>query len=296
MPHTKFFSPLILAFMLFGRFTINDLAAAPQQDDPYQQEVEKLDDKFKIRTDRDFRMRLDVDAGTVRLSRGQSDDQVVVHLLYTKKQFAHVFRFNESANVLDIHFDKEGWFEYDNNRMEAELEIELPRRGTLRLDCKIKAGEVDMQLGGLRIADLGMKVMAGEVNLDFDEANGIEMETLELNTKIGESNFRHLGNARFRDAEINGGIGQMTIDFSGNMLKDAVARVDLDIGETVIILPADTGAKLAVSKFLFLSQIDMPFDVRQEGRYYYTENYNEANRTLQLKISSGIGELRIERP
>ncbi|MDZ7290921.1 MAG: cell wall-active antibiotics response protein [candidate division KSB1 bacterium] len=276
---------------------IRHLVAAPQSEDPWHaQDTEKLDNQFKVRTDRDFRLRLEVDAGEVRMSRGQSEDQVLVRLLYTKRQFRHAFRFNEQDNILEIRFDKEGWFDRESEKMTAELEVELPRAATLRADCRIKAGEVDMQLGGLRIADFAMRVTAGSVNLDFDEPNRIEMETLDLNTKIGESSFRRLGNARFRDADINGGIGEMTIDFSGAMLAQAVARVDLDIGETVIVLPKDAGTKLSVSKFLFLSQIDVPFEMRKEGRYYYTENYGKTEREFQLRISSGIGELRIERP
>jgi hypothetical protein len=284
---------LTLAFILTGTCGAGHLAAAPQRDD--SRELEKLDNTFKVRTDRDLRLRLNVDAGEVRLSRGQSENQLIVHLVYTKKQFRHDFRFNEQENDLEIRFDKDGWFDHEDG-MTAELEIQLPLDATLRLDCKIKAGEIKMQLGGLRVADFAMSVTAGEVNLDFDEPNRLEMETLELRTRIGESKFRHLGNARFRDADINGGIGEMIIDFSGAMLASAVARVDLDIGETVIILPQEAGAKLSVSKFLFLSQIDIPFDFRKDGRYYYTDNYGKAGQDFQLRINSGIGELRIERP
>jgi hypothetical protein len=292
MQRVKIVLGLFLALMLPG--IVRELAAAPQRDE--WQENEKLDNTFKVRTDRDFRLRLDVDAGEVRMSRGQSEDELRVHLRYSKKEFRHAFRFNERDNFLEIRFDKEGWFDHKGDRMTAELEIELPRDATLRADCKIKAGEVDMQLGGLRLADFALSVTAGSVNIDFDQPNRVEMEALTLNTKIGESRFRQLGNARFRDADLNGGIGEMTIDFSGAMLSEAVARVDLDIGETVIILPQDTGTKLAVSKFLFLSHIDLPFNLHKEGRYYYTENYREDDRGFQLRISSGIGELRVERP
>jgi hypothetical protein len=296
MQRIEFSLSLILALVLSGPGMVRNISAAPQQDDPsYSPKTEKLDNKFQVRTDRDFRLRLDVDAGEVRMSRGLTEDEVIVRMLYSRREFHHAFRFNEQDNFLEIRFDKEGWFEYDSNKMVAEIEVELPRDATLRCDNRIKAGEVNMQLGGLRLADFALKVMAGEVNVDFDEANRIEMEALELNTKIGQSNFRHLGNARFRDAEINGGIGEMTIDFSGAMLADAVARVDLDIGETVIILPQEAGAKLSVSKFLFLSHIDLPFEMRKEGRYYYTENYDRADRVFQLRVSSGIGELRVER-
>lgn len=282
-----------LACIFSALFSIPLLVAAPQSDD--SRDTETLDKTFKVRTDRDLRFRLDVDAGEVRVSRGPSEDQAAVHLVYTKKLFRHTFHFNEQENYLEIRFDKDGWFDHDDH-MTAELEIELPRDATLRADCKIKAGEVDMQLGGLRLAEFAMTVTAGEVSIDFDQPNRVEMEALTLHTRIGESRFRHLGNARFRDANINGGIGEMTIDFSGAMLATAAAEVDLDIGETVIVLPHDAGAKLSVSKFLFLSQIDMPFDLRKDGRYYYTDNYGKSGQDFELRISSGIGELRIERP
>jgi hypothetical protein len=283
---------LLAAFVLLGACSAGSLAAR-QRDD--SRDTERLDNTFKVRTDRDFRLRLDVDAGEVRLSRGQSEDQAVVHLTYTKKQFRHAFRFNEQDNRLEIRFDKEGWFDRDGG-LTAQLEIELPRDATLRIDCKIKAGEVEMQLGGLRLAEFAMSVTAGEVNLDFDQPNRVEMETLDLRTRIGESNFRRLGNARFRDADINGGIGEMTIDFSGEMLATAVAEVDLNIGETVVILPRQTATKFSVSQFLFLSHIDVPFDLRKDGRYYYTDDYGKTGQNFQLRINTGIGELRIERP
>jgi hypothetical protein len=291
MQRAKLFVCPILALVLLG--IAPNLFAAPQRED---WQDEKFDNKFKARTDRDLRLRLEVDAAEVRVARGQSEDEVLVHLQYSPKEFRHAFRFNEQENFLEIRFDKEGWFDHKGDKLKAVLEIELPREPTLRADCRIKAGEVNMQLGGLRLADFAMSVTAGEVNVDFDEPNRMVMETLELNTRIGQSDFRHLGNARFRDADINGGIGEMTIDFSGDLLEEAVARVDLDIGETVILLPPETGTKLSVSQFLFLSHIDLPIDMRKEGRYYYTENFGKSGREFQLRISSGVGELRVERP
>jgi hypothetical protein len=291
MQRVKLFACPILALAFLS--IAPNLSAAPQGED---WQDEEFNNKFKARTDRDLRLRLEVDAGEVRVSRGQSEDEVIVHLQYSPKEFRHAFRFNEQENFLEIRFDKDGWFDHKGDKLNAVLEIELPTEPALRADCRIKAGEVNMQLGGLRLVDFAMSVTAGEVNVDFEEPNRTVMEALELNTRIGQSNFRRLGNARFRDADINGGIGEMTIDFNGDMLEEAVARVDLDIGETVVLLPPEAGTKLAVSKFLFLSHIDLPFDMRQEGRYYYTENFGKSGRELQLRISSGIGELRIERP
>jgi hypothetical protein len=257
-------------------------------------DTEDFEDTFKVSKRDPLHLRVEVDAGEVRVARGSSADEVHVGLRYDKTLYHHTFRFNESRNALDIAFDREKWFEREGNHEAAELALELPTEAELILEFKIKAGKIDMQLGGLKIADMALETIAGEVNLDFKEANRIEMTNLDLNTKVGESKFIRLGNARFRDADINGGIGELTIDFTGEMAKDAVARVDLDIGETAIILPRDAGTRLSVSKFLFLSHVDLPYEMRQDGRYYFTENYDRADQTFQLRVSSGLGECRVE--
>jgi hypothetical protein len=256
--------------------------------------IESLRNDFKIDTDRPARLRVDVDAGEIRVEKGSSRNKMEVDLHYNKDHFRHSLRFNETRNEMEIVFEKEGWLEYDHDRTIGELMIALPTEGELELDFKIKAGKIDLQLGGLRITELALETIAGEVNVDFEEPNRMEMANLYLNTKIGESKFRRLGNARFRDAEINGGIGELTIDFSGEMLADANARVDLDIGETMIVLPRDAGTRLSMSKFLFLSHVNLPFELQKEGRYYYSENYDRASRTFQLRVSSGLGECRVE--
>ena len=256
--------------------------------------AEDLQKTFKVGKQEPLRVRVEVDAGQVRVAKGTRDDEVRVGLRYDKTLYEHTFRFNESRNTLEIAFDRQKWFNRENHHDAAELEMELPTEAELHLDFRIKAGEIDMQLGGLKIAEMALETMAGEVNLDFKEPNRIEMSNLDLNTKVGDSKYIHLGNARFRDADINGGIGGLTIDFTGEMTRDAVARVDLDIGETAIILPREAGTKLSVSKFLFLSHIDLPYELRQDGRYYFTENYDRADQTFQLRVSSGLGECRVE--
>ncbi len=270
-------------------------AAQAQDKDRPSRGIEDLDNSFRIDTGSTFRLRVEVDVGQVRVSRGKSKDNLRVRLVYDREEYQHTLRYNEKRNTLHIMLDKERWIGQHDNHNAGELDVELPTGGELELDFRLKAGEIEMQLGGLRIRDLSLETVAGEVNLDFDEPNQITMTNLLLNTKIGESNFRRLGNARFRNAGIDGGIGELTIDFSGDMLKEAVAEVDLDIGETTIILPRKSGIRLAVSKFMFLSHFNMPDYLRKEGRYYYSENYDDAEQTFQLRISAGVGECRIER-
>lgn len=270
------------------------LLASAQSDRRSDDNNEEYRKTFKMRTNVEGRLRLDIDAAEVRVSRATSDDEIRLSLYYTKDQFAHTVSHDDRNNELDITLDKKGWFDHESNHTTARVELELPTEVNLHIFSRIKAGEIDMQLGGMHIVEFALRTWAGEVHLDFDQPNKAEMRLLDVNTKVGASSMRNLGNARFLNADINGGIGEMTIDFRGDMIKGATADVDLDIGETIIILPDKSGTKLSVSKFPFLSQVNMPFKLEKEGRYYYTKNYENLGQTFDLRLNSGIGELRIE--
>ena len=177
---------------------------------------------------------------------------------------------------------------------KAEAIVSLPTEVAIDFFAKIKAGEIDFELGGLKIVDFTLHNWAGEVQVSFDEPNRAEMEVLEVDAKVGEVTLSKLGNAHFKEAEINGGIGELQVDFTGDKLRRSTARVDLDIGETTVVLPRDLGVKMAISKFLFLSQVSVPSGFYRSGRYYYSDNYEQAPEGLFLKITSGIGELRMK--
>jgi predicted membrane protein len=163
----------------------------------------------------------------------------------------------------------------------------------IELSSKIKAGEINFELGDLKLKDFQLRNFAGEVEVDFSKPNPIEMELLDINVKVGETTLRRLGNARFRSAKINGGIGELSIDFAGEGLKSARAEIDLDIGETSIYLPHDLGVRFDSSTFGFLTQSSIDYEFIKKGRFYYSEKYESASKTMDFSISSGIGELRV---
>jgi predicted membrane protein len=104
---------------------------------------------------------------------------------------------------------------------------------------------------------------------------------------------RRLGNARFEEASINGGIGELKVDFGGELLHEARAEIDLDIGETEIEVPGDVGVRLSTSRLWFLSQAELPHDYHRDGYFYYSANYDTAAKELLLRLKPGIGEARM---
>ena len=264
---------------------------------PAQEDVVVIEDRFQVEAD-ELQVDLNVDGGEVRISRGEDAETIEVYLEYSREKCKSEVRFHEDKSRLEIEVDLRNfkfWHSKgDDSSVHALIELKLPYRPALDLDIGVKAGEVDMALGDLSIRSFELSNWAGEVDVDFDRPNRRLMETFDVNHRVGECNLNSLGNARFEQGDINGGIGELAVDFGGSGIERCMARIDLDIGETTIVVPHDVGTKLRVSKFLFLSSVAYPDWFEKDGRYYYSKNYDDVDRSLYLMISTGIGELGIE--
>ena len=254
--------------------------------------TERFKQKYEINSDKVLDVNIDIDAAEVKIIKSSQSKEVQLSIYFTQDECKIYDDYDRKRSRLDIEFDKKGWTNNHNKDLEAEFVLELPTDVEIDLEAKIKAGELEIDLGGLSLIGLDLTTWAGEVQVEFSEPNQREMDYLKINTKVGETEIIRLGNARFKEAEINGGIGEMRVDFRGQMLDEALADVDLDIGETTIYLPDDdVGVKLFVSKFLFFSDVEVPGNFRKSGRYYYSRNYDDAKNALSLRVSPGLGEL-----
>jgi hypothetical protein len=249
---------------------------------------------FRVPTNKLLRVNIDIDAAKFKLRKITGTAEARVSMLYSEHDFRADADFDEKRNRIEILFSKKSWWDSSDNHSHAEVLVELPAGVEIDLDSEITAGEIDIDFGGLKLVALNLTTLAGEVLVDFSEPNETVMEFLRINTRVGETELVRLGNARFKEAEINGGIGEMRVDFSGALNPEASAYVDLDLGETHLYLPEEVGIKLSVSKFLFLSHIDLPYDFEKSGRYYFSSNYDRSAGELFVKVSPGLGELRVD--
>ena len=237
---------------------------------------------------------LEVDGGKIIVMQSHNKYDCNVLLSYPREKCHVDVKYNKQRGQLDISMDNEKWNFDSDDENTPRLVLELPYGPEISLSAYIKAGTTSFDIGDLKIVDFELRNWAGECSLTFTEPNRTTMRSFDVNVKIGEVELLNLGNALFEDADINSGIGELTVDFHGKNLAKSVAHIDLDIGETTIILPENIGAKLKVSRFLFLSDIKYPHWFEQRGNYYYSENYNDNNKKLSLMISSGIGDLKVK--
>ena len=239
---------------------------------------------------------LDIDVGEVTVKPGDFTDQCLVIFTYDPDEFSAKTDYKEQNNRLKIKLDKKGWkSSWDGDDKEVRAEIHLPKEVEMKLDSRVKAGEVFLDVGGLSLRRFRLSLWAGEVSVHFDEPNPVEMELLEIKTNIGELRTSHLGNARFKKANINGGIGEIDVDLTGDLLNDAMAKVDLDIGEASVILPEDRSVRLSVGGlFGFMSSKNIDSALSRRGRNYYSEDFSTDNPLFSVRITPGLGELNVD--
>lgn len=256
-------------------------------------EQKKIEKSYPVKLDKRLMISLNIDAGTVSVQKNDKADQVAISILHDPETDDIDIDFDERENELFLTIDRNKWFRSMDNHRAAKLNVWLPADVIIEFDAKIKAGESDFELGALKIREFRLRSFAGEVKVDFSHQNTTEMELLDIDVKIGETTLNRLGNARFRYANINGGIGELVIDFSGDGLKSCKAEIDLDIGETKVFLPEKLGVRFESSDFGFLTQSNLDSKFRRKGRFYYSDNFDSASNSMDFSISSGIGELRV---
>ncbi len=257
---------------------------------------EEINKTFTVSVDRPFEIILNVDAGEVVVVRGESGSSVHVILRYPEDEYRDRISFNEQKNRLRVFVDKRSWTRWRKDNENSFLKVELPFEADILLDARVKAGEISMELGGLRMKELSFSNWAGEVELSFDQPNLIEMDFFDFSSRVGEVRLINLGNARFHKADINGGIGEMEVDFTGDLLDQSMAKVDLDIGEASIQLPEGMGIKMRIGGgFSFLSHKEIDSSLYRRGSYYYSEDFNDMEKKFYVRITPGLGELTINR-
>jgi hypothetical protein len=146
-----------------------------------------------------------------------------------------------------------------------------------------------MDLGGLALKSLTVKDGAAQVNLSFSELNLIEMSHLSYSTGASEVTLRDLANANFSTFDFDGGAGSYTLDFSGELQRDATINIDSGLSELILIVPDGVDATVTIEGGL--TDINTGNGWSQSGGTYSHEGSGPA---LTIKINMGAGSVTLK--
>lgn len=237
-------------------------------------------------TEEAVRLDLDLSAGSFRIEPGEPGQPLRVEADYDRGRFSLQEHFDEGSNTYRITFGaRGGWLGMFRGSGEADNEIRIlvPPDRPFALTGDVGLGESRFELGGLWISDVDLDLGAGEHRLLISEPLLAPLERIRIHASVGETTMSGLGNASPGKIDIDQGIGEMTVDLNGAWQRDAAIRVNLGIGECRVKVPEEVGLEVARSSVGI-------GESRTPGR----REAPPGAPTLTLRVSGGIGELRVE--
>lgn len=172
-----------------------------------------------------------------------------------------------------------------------QLHAAIPAGAELDVNLRVKnLGYGNLDFGGLNITDFRMKVRYGHVDLDFSTENrSIMREEARFSMLGGDMAIENLGNLKANDVRVNGGIGELAVDFGPKLHNDMQAKLDLDIGNTTLTFPKGThviikGTSRDLTEFGF---------VKDEDGTWEPEFYSPNSPKLNMRIKGPLGDLII---
>ena len=167
--------------------------------------------------------------------------------------------------------------------MENEWNFKL---GDTPLDLTVNAGayEGDLELGGLALKSLTVQDGASHVNVSFLEPNQTEMSLLRYETGASDVKLAGLANANFSTLTFSGGAGDYTLDFSGELQRDAVVEIEAGLGNVSLVIPEEVDAIVTVEGAAL--NVTHSSGWAQNGQKY-TQNGSSPTLTVVVKMSAG---------
>jgi hypothetical protein len=252
-------------------------------------------------------MRIEYGAGLLTVRPARAGDLYEAHMRYDAARFKVVRDFQrndgtaeirlglQSLNGKDgIHLDwkdlSSGDEELSDSRV-GNLEIGVSRDVPTDLRITVGAAKSRLELGGLPITNLLFETGASETRLHFSEPNPGQMDEFRIKAGAASLKAYELGNAHFDRLRVEGGVGDVSLDFGGDWVGDATGSIHMGLGSLTLHFPNDLGVR--IDKTTVLASFSAAGFVKTAAGYE-TRNWSSAARHLELDINAAFGSINVE--
>ena len=162
--------------------------------------------------------------------------------------------------------------------------------GDTAMDLIIDSGAYDgtFEFGGLSLNNLTIKDGAANVKLAFSDPNLVEMSTLKYETGASNLKMTGLANANFSMMDFSSGAGDYTLDFSGELQRDASIKISSGLSNIIVVVPEGVDAVVTVDSGA--SNISAGSSWSQNGKVYKQKGEGP---TLTFVIEIGAGNVTL---
>ncbi len=231
---------------------------------------------------------LNFGAGEMKLNPGASDALVSGTATYNVPGFKpEITTEGGAVFIKQGEFQVNGIPNFDGLKNEWDLKL-----GATPMDLFINAGAYggEFELGGLALTSLTVKDGAADVELRFSQPNQAIMSLLRYETGASNVTLYGLGNANMTSMSFSGGAGNYTLDFNGDLQREATITIESGVSNVTLIVPEGVSARMNVEAGL--SNTSVPSGWSKSGNTYTQEG---TGPMLTFVVKMGAGNLNITR-
>lgn len=251
-------------------------------------------------------------AGRLELAKVTGDDIVKVTLEYPEDGKAPEFSYRTHGRSGDlrieagdmdwehdkdsgctIDMDDDGWNGWWKDGERNDWSVGLTGKIPISLKIESGASNNEIDLTGLKISDLDIEAGACELEITVDEPSGHRTRIISIDGGAAKMRAENLGNLNFDRMEFNGGAGQFTLDFSGELDHRATVEINLGVGQMTIFVPRNVGVKLDCSSCT-LASVSVSGAFEEEDDVYVNDKYGQTDGELLFEITASLATVNVE--
>jgi hypothetical protein len=234
-----------------------------------------------------LRVAVEYGAGTLSIGSGEAGMLYNARVHYDAETFRPVVTYADSRLRLGV---EGGSSRGGRNIRAGELDLKLSPEVPVELELKFGAADAKLDLGGLRVRRLDIQTGASRTMLSVPEPN---LETCRFaQIQVGAARFEGtgLGNLNAERLSVQGGVGEVTLDFTGAWASGMTANIEMGLGSLTLRMPRGLGVR--VTRVGRLASFDSE-GLTKRGDSYYSANWDAGDANLSLDIKAALGSIRV---
>lgn len=237
---------------------------------------------------------LDYRAGGLRITPGRANELYRMDASYDENRYSPISAYDAARGVVTLGLQPagEGGLRVVSTRqLRQDATVAFAPTVDLDLDLALGAVQADIELGGLTLAALTMEAGASQAVLRFSQPNLSRCRAAEITAGAAELTVLGLGNSRCDRFALEGGMGKITLDFSGAWTSSTAAEIKMAVGELTLRLPRNVGVRLTLDRFLVSFD---PAGLVRTGDAFQSPGYERAERKLDIDVTTAVGGVKVE--
>lgn len=228
-------------------------------------------------------------AGELELEAGDPDQLFSGDFRYNVAEWEPEVAYDDGLLTIEQGSADAEWG-FPTGATRNEWKLAFSPNAPLEMEIEVGAGEGDLDFTGLQLAGLALKLGAGDFEIQFDEPNGAEMDRLTVDAGASKLGIFGLGHAGPQEIDVKGGVGDITLDFTGDWARSSDVHITAGVGMVTFHLPDDVGVQVTVEGGLSSVEVS---GLERVGEAYVNDAFGEADVELRIHVTTGVGALRL---